>query len=197
MLKEMESSPGLSSTYSSDKIYCASFEGTTNSDRLCVRGKLASSSGTLMILRDDFTNEEEEEILKTIHIEGDEFRYRHLTGVWLDVLTTSLAKDLTYLRVFVQGAQKPSTERYFRWPSDGLPYDPNPPLVAPYALYSSGLVLASTGEEDEYFRVGFFRSVETFAKSPPPHPTGVDPEDALFKDSWLGEEVANRTITLI
>jgi hypothetical protein len=197
ILKEMEPSSSLSSVYSSDKVYCASFEGSLSADRIYVRGKLTSSSGTLMLLRDDFTSEEEEHILETIHIEDNDIRYRHFTGVWPDTPTTSLSEDLMYLRIFIQGAQKPSTERFFRWPSDGLPYEPDPPLVAPYVLYSSGLLLASTGEDGVYFRVGFFRSIETYANSPRPHPRGVDPDDALFKNSWFGEDVASLVITLI
>lgn len=200
IFEEMELGVDPTRGYSSEKIYCASFEDDLSSEGIiCVSGKLNTPAGTVMVVRDELWKDEETQIMTTIQFTARDsaIDHKHLICIWLDLPVQSSTDQLLFLRICIQGARKPKMERFFGTPSEGIPFDPEPPLIAPYALHTTGLALEPTGKKDQYSRVGFFRSIETFGTSPAPHPKGVDPESPLFKDSWFGENCVPRIVKIL
>jgi hypothetical protein len=196
--RQMELGVDPETGYLSNKVYCSTVIEECSSERLvCLSGKLNVTSGAVMILRDAFQAEEETAIMNSLRIGDNSVGYRRLVCIWLDYPMNPLPIDLVYLRIYVQGAQRPKVERFLNLSGSNGWDGTNKTLLAPYALHTIGLILLPTGQADQYRRVGFFRAIETLGVSPAPHPKGVDPENPFFKNCWFGEDCATRKLMIV
>jgi hypothetical protein len=184
--------------YSAKEVYCSTYllESSTN-DIICISGKLNTASGTKILIRDEFREEERDEIVSALHISERGPGYKHLVCVWPDTPGESIPGDHLFLRISIQGAKLPKIAGFLRDRGVIDPDNPDTNFLAPYAVYTTGLVVAPTEKVDEYRRVGYFRAIETFATSPPPHPQGIDPNDVFYRNGWFGGDYEDRVVKLV
>lgn len=147
---------------------------------------------------DDLGRIADEEIMESVCLQGTSHTYGIFIGSWPDVAreTKTISEETLCMQICVEGAKSPKIKVDGITSSDDQQAtDPN--LLAPYTVYTSGLMLESTGEPDEYRRIGFFRAMETFSGTPPPHPQGLDPESPFYEDGWFGKACPSRVVRIV
>lgn len=150
-----------------------------------------------MVVRDTFEEEEKDEMIETLYMAKKSAAHKLLIAVWPDTTWSVISKDIHYLRISIQGAKSPKIAGFLRDQGVINPDKPDTNFLAPYTVHTQGLAVAQTRQIDEYQRVGYFRAIETFSTSPPPHPRGIDPNASFYRDGWLGEHCATRVVKLV
>lgn len=185
--------------YSSKRVFCSTYLPDLSSDAVIyIQAKINKPSGRVMVVCDDLGKIADEEIRESICLQGTHHNYGIFIGAWPDIGSGAgaISEETLSLQICVEGAKSPKIKvNGITSSGDQQATDPN--LLAPYAVHTSGLMLEPTGELNEYRRIGFFRAVETFSGTPPPHPQGFDPKSPFYQDGWFGKACPSQVIRIV
>lgn len=193
MTRQMKHGVDPVNGYSAKEVLCATYiDSESTSTLISISGKISTAcSGATMVVEDNFTIEQETRILETLHIDAKSSSedYNLLICQWPDRII-DLPDNIDYLLIHAEGAHRPKMDRFVGDIEDDS-------MLAPYALHTTGLMLATTKLSNVYTRVGYFRAIETFSKAPNPHPEGVDINDKALLGSWFGGNCTLGSVVIV